>query len=412
MTAKVHSGNTRPVSRYANLSSVRADGSRRRSPAVRPATRPAATACSQRSRNRYRTVTTAAVWNTPPEMIAAETWIHSQYECRAGTSCAESTYSTDTARPRVSRTEKRTGTPGQRTGFRAASKPTYAADAIRAKAVENSHMFAPRRAAHRETAGEDRAGVEQERQHGQRDCDPSHQVGPGAVTGRARAVARRGSVFFVRRGRGRCQHLRAASCCTVHGHAPRPAACECGRGPLCRRGDSGSTNYLSTAQERPASSTAGEGGEPQPFLVSWTGSRKNPEKPMPVAGVVRIDHTYREPVAVLRAGARQVRWRRPCPEERAAVTAHSSNGASMLCPGQRTKTVARVASWKSARRDSTVRQPTPDHRAPSGARATAGSLGPRNSGPARRPRPRPPCSLRTVRGWRRGTKLRRGSRPP
>jgi hypothetical protein len=41
----------------------------------------------------------------------------------------------------VSRTEKRTGTPSHRTGFRAASRPTYAADADRAKTAENSYML-------------------------------------------------------------------------------------------------------------------------------------------------------------------------------------------------------------------------------------------------------------------------------
>ena len=126
--------------------------------------------------------------------MASETWIHSQYECSAGTSWSLSVYSTVTARPRSSSTVVTSGSPIQRTFFFAARKPRYAPTATIEKAVENSYMLPQGARCTDSERGQHPAGVQQERQDGQRDGDPPVEVAllVAARRARGRRAGRRG----------------------------------------------------------------------------------------------------------------------------------------------------------------------------------------------------------------------------
>src|SRR5213078_2597705 len=97
--AKVHTGKPKATVRYATWSRIPDSGSREpRLAGNRTEVTPAAISRSYRSRIRYSTVATKLTRKMPVAVIAAVTWMASQYDRSAGTSGAALAYSTVPAR--------------------------------------------------------------------------------------------------------------------------------------------------------------------------------------------------------------------------------------------------------------------------------------------------------------------------
>src|SRR6266540_2833825 len=138
----VHTGNPKATVRYATWSSSRDSGSREpRLTGNRIVPAPAATRRSYRSRIRYSTEATKLTRKVPVAVIAAVTWMASQYDRSAGTSGAAFAYSTVPARNISRITGNITNMPRYRIRGCRASTTQNAATATKPTAEENSYML-------------------------------------------------------------------------------------------------------------------------------------------------------------------------------------------------------------------------------------------------------------------------------